>query len=101
MFESLFNLLCVTFKSSYFEKHLRATTSRYLAKEFEENFMKQSFLVDRKKRLNTICKTKPNTVHLKQTTLLYLQQQSQDPALLLLQGMNCLTLVKLACVDLV
>ena len=69
MFESLFNLLCVTFKCSYFEKHLRATTSRYLAKEFERNFMKQRFLVDRKERLNTICETKPNTVHLKQQLL--------------------------------
>ena len=38
---------------------------------------------------------KSNTVHLKYTTLLSLQQQSQDLNLLLLQGLDCLTFLRL------
>ena len=37
---------------------------RYLAMEVEQIFMKQSFLVCKRKRLNTISETKPNIVHL-------------------------------------
>ena len=36
----------------------------YLAKEVEQSFMKQKFLVNKRKRLTTISETKPNTVHL-------------------------------------
>ena len=45
----------------------------------------KSFLVNKRKRFNTISKTKSNTVHLKYTTLLSL----------LLQGLDCLTLQSL------
>ena len=48
----------------------------------------KSFLVNKRKRFNTISETKSNTVHLKHTTLLSLQQQSQDLSLLLLQGLG-------------
>ena len=43
-------------------------------------------------RFNTISDTKTNTVHLKYTTLLSMQEQSQDLILLLLQGLDCLIL---------
>ena len=55
----------------------------------------KSFLVNRRERFNAISETKSNTVHLKYTTLLSLQQQSQDLSLLLLQGLDCLTLLSL------
>ena len=51
--------------------------------------------MNKRKRFNTISDTKSNTVHLKYTTLLSLQQQNQDMSLLLLQGLDCLTLVSL------
>ena len=51
--------------------------------------------MNKRKKFNTISETKSNTVHLKYTTLLSLQQQNQDPSLLLLQGLNCLTLLNL------
>ena len=38
---------------------------KYPAKEVEQSFMKQSFLLNKRKRLNTISETKPNNVHLK------------------------------------
>ena len=67
---------------------------QYFAKEVEQNFM--SFLVNKRKRLlNTIPETKSNIVHLKHTTLLSLQQQSQDLSLLLLQGLDSLILLSL------
>ena len=53
----------------------------------------KSFLVNKRKRFNTISETKSNTVHLKYTSL---QQQSQDLSLLLLQGLDCLTLLTLS-----
>ena len=53
----------------------------------------KSFLVNRRERFHAISETKSNTVHLKYTTLLSLQQQNQDPSLLLLQGLDCLALV--------
>ena len=37
----------------------------YLAKEVKQNFTKQSFLVNKRKILNRISETKPNTNHLK------------------------------------
>ena len=55
----------------------------------------RSFLVNKRKRFNTISETKCNSVHLKYSTLLSLQQQSQDLSLLLLQGLDCLTLLSL------
>ena len=51
--------------------------------------------MNKRKRFNTTSETKSNTVHLKHTTLLSLQQQSQDLSLLLLQGLDCLTLLSL------
>ena len=51
--------------------------------------------MNKRKKFNTISETKSNTVHLKYTTLLSLQQQSQDLSLLLLQGSDCLTLISL------
>ena len=59
---------CKTFKNTYFEAILKNIYERlllYLAKDVEQNFMKQNFLVDKRKRLNTISETKPNIVHLK------------------------------------
>ena len=45
----------------------------------EQNFTKQNFLVNKRKRLNTISETKPNTGQLTiNYFLLSLQQQSQD-----------------------
>ena len=67
---------------------------QYFAKEVEQNFMKE-FLVNKRKRFNTISDTKTNTVHLKYTTLLSMQEQSQDLSLLLLQGLDCLILLSL------
>ena len=55
----------------------------------------RSFLVNKRKRFNTISETKCNSVHLKYSTLLSLQQQSQDLSLLLLQGLDFLTLLSL------
>ena len=55
----------------------------------------KNLIVNKRKRFNTISDTKSNTVHLKYTTLLSLQQQNQDMSLLLLQGLDCLTLVSL------
>ena len=55
----------------------------------------KSFLVSKRNRLNTISGRKFNTVHLKYTTLLLLQQQSQDLSLLLLHNLDCLTLLSL------
>ena len=49
-------------------------------------------LVNNSERFNTISDTKTNTVHLKYTTLLSMQEQSQDLILLLLQGLDCLIL---------
>ena len=49
--------------------------------------------MNKRKRFNTISETKSNTVHLKYTSL---QQQSQDLSLLLLQGLDCLTLLTLS-----
>ena len=37
----------------------------YFTKEVEQNFMKQSFPLNKGKKLNAISETKPNTVHLK------------------------------------
>ena len=65
---------------------------KYPAKEVEQSFMKQSFLLNKRKRLNTISETKPNNVHLKQTILLSSQQQIQDLRLLSQQGLDYLTL---------
>ena len=59
---------CKTFKNTHFESILKNICEwllLYLAKEVEQNFMIQNFLVNKRKRLNTISKTKPNTVHLK------------------------------------
>ena len=67
---------------------------QYFAKEVEQNFMKE-FLVNKRKRFNTISDTKTNTFHLKYTTLLSMQEQSQDLSLLLLQGLDCLILLSL------
>ena len=55
----------------------------------------RSFLVNKRKRFNTISETKCNSGHLKYSTLLSLQQQSQDLSLLLLQGLDFLTLLSL------
>ena len=52
---------CVSIKFLEVNNFLR----NYLAKEVEQNFMKQSFLVNKRKILNTISETKSNTVHLK------------------------------------
>ena len=52
----------------------------------------KEFLVNNSERFNTISDTKTNTVHLKYTTLLSMQEQSQDLILLLLQGLDCLIL---------
>ena len=51
--------------------------------------------MNKRKRFNTTSETKSNTVHLKHTTLLSLQQQSQDLSLLLLEGLDCLTFLSL------
>ena len=60
--------VCKTFKKACFEAILKNISERlllYLAKEVEQNFMKQSFLVNKRKRLNTIAEAKPNIVQLK------------------------------------
>ena len=49
--------------------------------------------MNKRKRFNTIFETKSGTVLLKCTTLLSSQQQNQDLSLLLLQGLDCLTLL--------
>ena len=67
---------------------------QYFAKEVEQNFMKE-FLVNKRKRFNTISDTKTNTVHLKYTTLLSMQEQSQDLSLLLLHSLDCLIFLSL------
>ena len=54
-----------------------------------------SFLVNKRKRLNSISGTKTNSVHLRFTTSLSMQEQSQDLSLLLLQGLDYLTLLSL------
>ena len=65
---------------------------QYFAKEVEQNFMKEFSCQEKKKIQYNLLK---QTVHLKYTTLLSLQQQSQDLSLLLLQGSDCLTLISL------
>ena len=55
----------------------------------------KEFLVNKRKRFNTISDTKTNTVHLKYTTLLSMQEQNQNLSLLLLQGLDCLILLSL------
>ena len=59
----------------------------------EQNFTKQNFLVNKRKRLNTTSETKPNTGQLTiNYFLLSLQQQSQD-LFARLQGLDCLSLL--------
>ena len=67
---------------------------QYFAKDVEQNFMKE-ILVNKRKRFNTISDTKTNTVHLKYTTLLSMQEQSQDLSLLLLHSLDCLIFLSL------
>ena len=66
---------------------------QYSAKEIEQTFMKE-FSYEQKKGFNAISETKSNTVPLKYTTLLSLQQ-NQDLSLLLWQSLDCLTLLSL------
>ena len=51
--------------------------------------------MNKRERFNRIFETKSNTVRFKYATLLSLQQQSQDLSLLLLLGLDCLTLLSL------
>ena len=46
---------------------------QYFAQKLELIFMKE-FLVNKRRRFNIIPDTKTNTVHLKYTTLLYMQE---------------------------
>ena len=76
---------------------------QYFAKKVEQNFMK-SFLVNKTKRFNTISKTKSITVHLKYTTLLFLQQhlqQSKDLSLLIVARLELPDFPELGFVDFV
>ena len=51
--------------------------------------------MNKRKRLISISGTKTNSVHLKFSTSLSMQEQSQDLSLLLLQGLDYLTLLSL------
>ena len=92
--------ICEIFKHIYFEEHLwttactfQPTTTSVFSQGVEQNFTKQSFLVNKRKRLNTISETKPNTGQLTiNYFLLSLQQQSQD-LFARLQGLDCLSLL--------
>ena len=66
---------------------------QYFAKKVERNL--KEFSCEQKKKIQYNFWKKSNTVHLKYTTLLSLQQQSQDLNLLLLQGLDCLTFLSL------
>ena len=80
---------CKSFSMKFLEvHHFLRNYVQYFAKEVNKILWK-SFLVNKRKRFNTI------TVHLKCTTLLFLQKKGQDLSLLLLQGLDCLILLSL------
>ena len=80
---------CKHFSMKFLEvHHFLRNYVQYFAKEVNKILWK-SFLVNKRKRFNTI------TVHLKCTTLLFLQKKGQDLSLLLLQGLDCLILLSL------
>ena len=85
---------CENFSIKFLEVNNSWNYLQYFAKEVQQNFIKE-FLVNKRKWFNTISDKKNQHSSLESTTLLSMQEQSQDLSLLLLHSLDCLIFLSL------